>query len=86
MKLQKIEQSEKYPNETTSFIMGNCFDQKQTAEIVHRCNCYGDLLEALKLVWGKLDGLRKPGINLYVKDEIVEKAKQAIVNAEKEGK
>lgn len=56
--LQRIEQSEKYPDETTSFILGNCYDEKETAEIVHRCDCYNelkakadchdDLVEALK--------------------------------------
>jgi hypothetical protein len=43
---EKIEQSEKYPNETTSFILGNCYDEKETAELVKWWNCRDALLEA----------------------------------------
>lgn len=42
--LKEIKQSEKYPDETTSFILGNCFDEKETAEIVHRCACHDGLV------------------------------------------
>lgn len=43
---EKIEQSKKYPDEDTSFVMGNCFDKKETAEIVRRYNVHKMLLEA----------------------------------------
>lgn len=41
-----------------------------------------EMLEALKEVWAILDGMRKPGINLYVAKETVEKAENAIAKAE----
>ena len=44
---KKIEQSEKYPNETSSIILGNCYDTKTTAGIVHQYNCHDDLAEEL---------------------------------------
>lgn len=46
--LPKIKQSEKYPDETTSFILGNCYDEKQTAEIARRCNSHDALVEEIK--------------------------------------
>ena len=46
--LPEIKQSEKYPDEITSFILGNCFDIKDTAEIVKRCNCHNELVGALE--------------------------------------
>lgn len=46
--LPEIKQSEKYPDEITSFILGNCFNVKETLEIVHRCNCHDELVTALE--------------------------------------
>lgn len=41
-----------------------------------------ELLDALKEAWAIIDGMRKPGINLYVKEETVNQIESAILKAE----
>lgn len=41
----EIKQSKKYPDETCSVILGNCYDEKTTAEIVRRNNSHDALVE-----------------------------------------
>ena len=55
---EKIQQSEKYPDEDCSVVLGNCYDKKMTGELVKRWNCHKDLVKAcqdvqleLSLLW-----------------------------------
>lgn len=55
--------------------------QANAAFIVRACNSHALLVEALKEAWALIDGMRKPGINLYVEESLVNKCQQALQKA-----
>ena len=84
---EKIQQSEKYPDEDCSIILGNCYDKEETAEVVNRCNSQPALLEACKRMLGAMqcDELNNGQVfDDDLRKEVKEIAKAAIAAAKKE--